>query len=94
MWNTIKQVLKKNKGTCIIVEEGKPAFVVVPFDDYEKSLDKPANEKVSVGTGEQELLEKINQEIINWKTKQAEDSPAVELVEDSDEVKIENLPLM
>jgi hypothetical protein len=46
--------------------------------------------------GESELLEKINQEIIDWKAKQAENSPEVQLadIQDSDELRIENLPLI
>jgi len=96
MWNTIKQILKKQPGTCIIVEDGKPAYVVAPFEDYERLLDeqsfKPSSLKEVMN--EHDLLEKINQEIGNWKTKQAEEAPelAVDLAGD-DEVKIEDLPL-
>lgn len=97
MWNAIKQILKKNSGTCIIVEEGKPAYVVVPFDDYGKLLEEHSDvsflEKRKEGTSEQEILEKINQEITNWKGRQAEENPAVDLAEE-DEIKVENLPIV
>ncbi|HCX27631.1 MAG TPA: hypothetical protein DHI91_00635 [Candidatus Portnoybacteria bacterium] len=96
MWNTIKQILKKQPGTCIIVEEGKPAYVITSFADYERLLDEQSYRPASIKEvlNEHELLEKINQEIGNWKTKQVEEAPelAVDLPED-DEVKIEDLPL-
>ncbi len=119
MWEQIKQILKKNKGTCIIIEEGQPAYVITSFDDYQKSLEDelmvkfaPPRLKEAVGplrsrplrlgdeasegeASETELLSKINQEIIDWKVKQAENSPEVQLsdIQDSDELRIENLPL-
>lgn len=100
MWDQIKQILKKNKGTCIIVEEGQPAYVVLPFDDYQKALEtepagKMAAPKFKENANEPELLEKINQEIVDWKNKQAENAPEVQLadIQESDELRIENLPL-
>jgi len=42
------------------------------------------------------MAEKINQEIIDWKAKQAENNPEVNLADitESDELKIENLPFV
>jgi len=101
MWETIKQILKKNKGTCIIIEEGQPAYVIMSFDDYQKSLEsEPANKSVpprfKEAGGETELMEKINQEIVDWKAKQVENSPEVQLsdIQEADELRIENLPLV
>ncbi|MBU3901090.1 hypothetical protein KKF25_00390 [Patescibacteria group bacterium] len=100
MWEQIKQILKKNKGTCIIIEEGQPAYVIMPFDDYQKSLEneptaKSAPPRLKEAVGETESLANINQEIIDWKVKQAENAPEVQLadIQDSDELRIENLPL-
>ena len=68
MWNEIKQILKKNHGTCIIVEEGQPAYVVVPFDIYQQSLESEAEPvsqtslRFKENKSETELAEKINQE--------------------------------
>lgn len=100
MWNQIKQILKKNKGTCIIVEEGQPAYVISPFDDYQQGLEtepagKPVAPKFKDGANESELLEKINQEIVDWKNKQADNAPEVQLadIQESDELRIEDLPL-
>ena len=100
MWDQIKKILKKTKGTCIIVEDGQPAFVIMPFDDYQKSLDREATEKIAAprfkeGVNESEAVAKINQEIVDWKTQQAEDIQGVQLsdIQESDELRIENLPL-
>ncbi len=120
MWDQIKQILKKNKGTCIIIEEGQPVYVITSFDDYQKNLEgeplaktvaprlretpgslrsRPLRLGGEASEGEEsetELLEKINQEIIDWKVKQAENSSEVQLadIQDSDELRIENLPLI
>jgi PHD/YefM family antitoxin component YafN of YafNO toxin-antitoxin module len=96
MWETIKQILRKNQGTCIIVEEGKPAYVITKFEDYEKLLEAQQPSRLRENFSEQDLLEKINEEITNWKVKQVENAP--ELVtqegEADEELKIENLPIV
>ena len=38
MLEDIQKILKQIKRGVVIVENGKPAYVLVPFDDYEKSL--------------------------------------------------------
>lgn len=35
MWSSIKSLLKDNRTKCIIVEDGKPAYVVLPFGEYQ-----------------------------------------------------------
>ena len=104
MWETIKNILKKNNGTCIIVEDGKPVYVVTQFDEYEKMLNGQSLDETSMPTPvkkiiaekEVEMAEKINQEIIDWKAKQAENNPEVNLSDltENDELKIENLPFV
>ncbi|MBI4708976.1 MAG: hypothetical protein HY764_02085 [Candidatus Portnoybacteria bacterium] len=101
MWETIKRVLQKQKGTCIIIEEGKPAYVVVSFSEYQKFLDsgpeprEPFEVKVGANISEEQLLEKINQEITDWKVAQVEEQAAQRLAEEAldEEVKIEDLPI-
>ena len=109
MWETIKNILKKNRGTCIIIEEGKPAYVVTAFEDYQHSLeDEPLPESrpgvISKDSrSESELLQRINQEIADWTAQQAASAasdaasePETELAEsvEEPEVRIENLPLV
>ena len=95
MWETIKKILQKQQGTCIIVEDGKPAYVVTKFSDYGKSLEEEnAQQNFNSDFSEGHLLERINQEISSWKAAQQEQKTETDLAESSDEeVKIENLPL-
>lgn len=97
MWETIKKILQKQGGTCIIIEEGKPEYVVTSFKDFQKMVEEEdfsARETKRIFS-EQEILEKINQEITNWKTAQAQQEAAQELEESesSEDMKIENLPV-
>jgi hypothetical protein len=97
MWETIKKILQKQPGTCIIVEDGKPAYVVTKFSDYEDFLEekeKIVGRNLNSNFSEEELRERINQEIVNWKATQQETLPEIGLAEGPDEeVKIEDLPL-
>ncbi len=102
MWDVIKKVLQKQGGTCIIVEDGRPVYVVTSFDEYEKLLDRdlpelssasPKFEKAAAIASDSQLLEKINQEIENWKAGQAEEKAAEAIQEQEEEVKIEDLPV-
>ncbi len=93
MWETIKQILRKNSGACIIVEDGQPAFVVTTFSSFQKELGETKEKFVRQEmSGEEDLLAKINQEITDWKAKQSENSPEVADLDEND-LKIEDLPL-
>ncbi len=86
------------------MEDGKPIYIVTQFDEYEKMLNgqseaespMPTPVKKIIAEKEIEMAEKINQEIIDWKAKQAENNPEVNLADitESDELKIENLPFV
>ena len=86
------------------MEDGKPVYVVTQFDEYEKMLNGQSSVEIAAPTPvkkiiaekEVEMAEKINQEIIDWKTKQAENNPEVNLTDltENDELKIENLPFV
>ncbi len=39
----IKNLIEKDKGRLIIVENGKPELAVLKFEDYKKILDKSNN---------------------------------------------------
>jgi len=99
MWETIQQILRKNQGTCIIVEEGKPVYVITRFEDYQKLLEEHPQIRTRDNVSELELLEKINEEITNWKVKQSEGSQELDVLEaeepaEDNELKIENLPII
>lgn len=101
MWERIKNILAKNNGTCIIVEDGRPAYVVSHFEPFEELVNKqaasgaPAALKTVTGRDE-EIIEKVNQEIADWNVKQAVNGPEVNLTDvvDNDELKVENLPFV
>ncbi|MDD2730875.1 MAG: hypothetical protein PHW33_01985 [Candidatus Portnoybacteria bacterium] len=96
MWETIKQILRKNAGACIIVEDGQPVFVVTTFSSFQKDLGEPKEKFICQETpvsDEEELLTKINQEITDWKARQSENNPEVTDLEE-DDLKIEDLPLV
>jgi len=99
MWDQIKQILAKNpSSTCIIVEKGKPAYVVSLFESCECECecgDKSEKEiSFKKDMSELDLLEKINEEITNWKARQIEAEPEVEIPEEDGQLKIENLPVV
>ena len=64
----IINLVKKAGDKCVVLdEEGNPAYVIMSFQDYERLTVNSAN----VGDlTENEFLEKINQDIANWKANQ------------------------
>jgi len=84
MWERIKKILQKEGGKCIIVEENLPTYLVMRLKDYEKAdSDQSSEEK---GTE----IEKVNQDINEWKAEEKEETEVVE--PDNQEVKVEDLP--
>lgn len=94
MWEKIKRILQKEKGRCIIMEEGEPVYIVSRLNDNEDLSESKPQE-----------TEKVNQNIAEWQNKETADqneiSPEEELSGDSgeeknkkndQEVKIEDLP--
>jgi len=64
-FDKVKKLMKIIGGKAIIVEDGKPAFVIINADEYLDFEDT----KNSVGS-ETDLLDKINRDINVWKNKQ------------------------
>jgi len=80
MWKRIKKILQKEGGKCIIVEENQPTYLVMRLKDYEKA-----------GSGQSSSeIEKVNQDIDEWKAEEKEETEVVE--PDNQEVKVEDLP--
>lgn len=73
MANTLEKLIElinKTGDRCIILDHhGNPAFVLVPFKDYE-NLGK--SEEIA-GLTEEELLNKINHDIAFWRSTQEGD---------------------
>ncbi|MFH0906710.1 MAG: hypothetical protein ABIC36_00800 [bacterium] len=82
MWEKIKNILQKQGGKCIIIEEDKPSYLVMKLDDYEN------NSNAETSSGE---IEKVNRNIAEWK---AEEQETIEndKLEIEEKVRIEDLP--
>jgi hypothetical protein len=97
MWDSIKKILEKQGGTCIIVEDGKPKYVVTAFEEFQRLLEKEeiSIQKPASNLSEQELLEKINQDIATWRAAQAEEQAEPELAAEETDggIRIEDLPV-
>ncbi len=65
----IKRMMKIIGGKAIIVEDGKPSFVIINTDEY-LAFDSIANS--TEVESETDLIEKINKDITIWKNKQKE----------------------
>jgi len=63
----VKKLMRIIGGKAVIVEDGKPAFVISNISDYMKVN----GEEDPVGT-ETELVDKINRDITVWKGRQRE----------------------
>lgn len=67
-FDKIKNLMKIVGGKAIIVEDGKPTFVIINVDEY-TDFNKTKN---TANDSTEEKEEKINQDIEIWKTKQAQ----------------------
>jgi len=68
----IIDLIKKTGDNCVVLDhEGKPAYVIMGFDDYQ-SLVLDKSEVASLT--EDELLKKINRDIATWKATQDADN--------------------
>jgi hypothetical protein len=66
----IIDLIKKTKNNCIVLDkDGNPAYVVVTFESYSKMV---LDQTSIISLTENELLEKLNQEIAVWKANQQE----------------------
>jgi hypothetical protein len=91
MWETIKKILSKEGGKCIVIEEGKPAYLVMKLDDYEKGV------KNSPCDSSEPEIEKVNRDIAEWKASEEKETETAETAEPdgsetNQEVKVEDLP--
>jgi len=71
-------------GRYIIVENGKPKYIVMNFDEYRSAvLDKKSVQALT----EEELIEKINSDISVWREGQAaDDEIALDEIEELEDI--------
>jgi len=84
MWKTIKNLLSKGGGKCIIVENEKPVFVVMSFGEYENLLEKGGEPSESAE------IEKVNRDISEWQSGGEDNN--LEEINPKEEFKVEDLP--
>jgi PHD/YefM family antitoxin component YafN of YafNO toxin-antitoxin module len=85
----LKEVLNLAGGRYIIVENGKPAYIVMSFEDYKEAV---LNRKKELrGLTEKELIDKINSDISLWRESQVDSAEGllgeIEKLEDIEYVK-------
>ena len=65
-FSQILKLLKKTGGRYIIVENGRPAFIIQTWEDFRKLISKGANI-----FSEEETINKVNEEIALWREAQS-----------------------
>jgi hypothetical protein len=92
MFSAIKKILQKDKNAHIIImEEGKPSFVISSFEEYEKILQDQdlfhqSDDFLAEIPSEEEIMGDMQQEMINLGEPQAQN---LQVIEET----IEELPL-
>lgn len=76
--NEIREIIEQDGGKFIIVENGKPALVIMGFDEYKRKISVLGVKKIN-STAISEIPEEENQSV----------TPS----EQNDEVNIDDLPL-
>lgn len=54
MWSSIKQLIRTKNDRCIIVEDGEPKYVIIPFEEYQHLQEKRNDSIVSTSTRSRE----------------------------------------
>lgn len=85
MWDKIKKLMQKSGGKFIIVENDQPAYVVLPIAEYENLLEGSQIEKAN-----QEIIELRAAENQETKTEESLDEQTTD--KDEDKIKVEDLP--
>lgn len=89
MWSSIKSILKDSKSKCIIVEDGKPAYIVMSFGEYQR-LQKEGNGS-SAAEENNWNEEKVNGEIRELQSSEVGSEEFV-VPRDASTISIEDLP--
>jgi len=89
MWSSIKNILKDGKTTCVVIEDGKPLYVLMTFEEYQQ-LQKQEKSDIIIENLQEDKEDKINGEIQQLQTEELDESlPSAGGIS---AVKIEDLP--
>lgn len=81
----LQEIMDLAGGRYIIVEGGKPRYIVMNFDEYKSAvLDRKSVQALT----EEELIEKINSDIALWREKQTaeDDNVALDEIEELEDI--------
>ena len=81
----LQEIMDLAGGRYIIVENGRPKYIVMNFDEYRAAvLDRKSVQALT----EEELIEKINSDISLWREKQSaeEDEIALDEIEELEDI--------
>ncbi len=81
----LKEALDLVGGRYIIVENGRPKYIVMNFNEYKTAvLDRKSVQTLT----EEELIEKINSDIALWREKQTaeDDEIALDEIEELEDI--------
>lgn len=84
----LKEIIDAAGGRYIIVENGKPAYIVMNFEEYKEAV---LNRKELRALTEKELIDKINSDISLWRENKGNPEQAlideIEKLEDVEYIK-------
>ena len=80
----LKNLIKQAGGRYIIVENGRPEYVVTSWKDYKKSFSDPKSLELLT---EEELIDKINSDISLWReSRQETDEALIDEIENLEDI--------
>ncbi len=69
----IIEIIEKTGDNCIVLnQDGSPAYVVLRFGDYDRLISGNSDINGLKGLTEDQLIEKINRDVANWRASQQE----------------------
>jgi len=86
MWQDLKDILKKIGGRFIIVEDGKPRYVILSFQEFKNLISK-------ISQNSDEGFKKVNEEFSDLRQQGAKEMPKSTEVVEEEEPTIEDIPL-
>ena len=77
MWSAIRTILNNNTSKCLIVEDGEPKYVLLPYEEYQQ-LQKGDMSGIVRENSKKESIEEVN-----WK---------IQDIKEGEGLRIEDLP--
>lgn len=85
MFNELKNFIETTGGKYIVVEDGKPSYVAMSWDEFRRSI---ADKKSIQTLTEEELVDRINADISLWREGQNKDEDiALDEIDDLEDIK-------